>query len=121
MAEYIRRFISWIWKRKVENAEKLLEERLLSSSVILNCYIASKHAFQAGLAMKGVGFSSKFSILTEWVEKYYGEEWREMFKKLFDLYVKSEYQMEDPSKEEGLLAIRYAQKILKKVYEEFQN
>jgi len=108
-------------KRKVENAEKLLEERFLSSSVILNCYIAVKHAFQAGLAMKGIGFSSKFPILCEWVRKYYGEEWKDKFKKLFDLYVKSEYELEELSKEECSFAINCAKEILERVYEEFQE
>ncbi len=105
---------------KVRMAKEFLKKGFLSS-VILNCYIASKHAFQAGLAMKGIGFSSKFSILAEWVERYYGKEWREVFKKLYDLYVKSEYQMEELSKAENSLAIRYAEKILEKIYGESQN
>lgn len=102
-------------RRKVDMAEEFLKKGF-SSSVAINCYIASKHAFQVGLAMKGVGFSSKFPVLARWVREYYGEEWENMFRKLFEYYVKSEYEMEELSEEEGARVIGYARKIMERVY-----
>ncbi len=103
--------------RKIEVAEKFLKDGL-SSGVAINCYIASKHIFQVGLAMKGVGFSSKFPVLARWVEENYGKEWREKFRKLFDFYIKSEYELEELTEEEASLAVSYAKEILERVYQD---
>ena len=98
--------------QKVRIAEELLEKDLLSG-VSDFCYVASKHAIQAALAMKGEGYSSKVVVLAPLTEKYFGREIETAFKNLFKLYVKSEYLMDFLSAEEARTAIDYAEKILK--------
>lgn len=97
--------------QKVKIAEELLEKDLASGVADL-CFVASKHAIQAALAMKGVGYSSKMMILLPLTEKYFGKEMAEAFKKLFHLYIKSEYGMEFLTDEEARLAVKYAQEVL---------
>jgi predicted nucleotidyltransferase len=101
--------------QKVKIAEELLEKDLLSSVADL-CYIASKHAIQASLAMKGEGYSSKVHILQPLVEKYFGKEIGTAFRNLLELYVKSEYGVHFLSEEEPRAAIDYAKKLLKVLY-----
>jgi len=62
--------------------------------------------------MKGVGYSSKMMILLPLTEKYFGKEMAEVFKKLFHLYIKSEYGMEFLTDEEARLAVKYVQEVL---------
>lgn len=100
---------------KIRIAEELLEKDLTSGIADL-CFVASKHAIQAALAMKGVGYSSKMGILLHLAEKYFGKEIAEAFRRLFHLYTKSEYGMEFLTEEEGRLAVEWACEILK-VYE----
>ena len=97
--------------QKVKIAEELLEKDLASGVADL-CFVASKHAIQAALAMKGVGYSSKMMILLPLTEKYFGKEMAEVFKKLFHLYIKSEYGMEFLTDEEARLAVKYVQEVL---------
>lgn len=97
--------------QKVKIAEELLEKDLASGVADL-CFVASKHAIQVALAMKGVGYSSKMMILLPLTEKYFGKEMAEAFKKLFHLYIKSEYGMEFLTDEEARLAVKYAQEVL---------
>ena len=96
---------------KVEIAAGLLEKDVLSGVADL-CFIASKHTIQAALAMKGEGFSSKLAILMPLAEKYFSKEIVAAFKKLFELYVKSEYGLELIAKEEAQEAIEKAKSIL---------
>lgn len=101
--------------QKVRIAEELLEKDLASGVADL-CFVASKHAIQAALAMKGVGYSSKMIILLPLTEKYFGKEMAEAFKKLFHLYIKSEYGLEFLTDEEARLVVKCAREILE-VYE----
>ena len=98
--------------RKVEIAEKMLQDGL-SSGVFALCFIASKHLLQAGLAMKGVGFSGKVKILLPLIEEYFGFEATNAFKQLFSFYIKAEYQLQILDKEEATLAIENAKKIIR--------
>lgn len=102
-------------KGKIETAQYLMKKGL-TSGISEFCYIASKHAIQAGLAMRGAGFSSKFYVLVNWTEDYFGKELANVFKILFRLYVKSEYKIQDLTKEESLMAIKETKKILNKIY-----
>jgi len=97
--------------QKIKIAEELLEKNITSGSADL-CFVASKHAIQAALAMKGKGYSSKIKILLPLTERYFGKAIAQAFKKLFELYIKSEYSMEFLKEEEIKLAIEYAKKIL---------
>lgn len=99
---------------KIKTAEHLMEKGI--SSGIEFCCIASKHAIQAGLAMKGIGFSSKFSELANWAEKYFGKELADVFRTIFGLYIKAEYNLQDLNKQENLLSIRNAKRILREIY-----
>ncbi len=77
------------------------------------CYVASKHAIQACLAMKGEGYSSKMSALLPLCEKYFGSQIANAFKKLFQLYIKSEYTLEIPTETESDLALNLAKEVIK--------
>ena len=99
---------------KVKIAEELLEKDLTTGIAEL-CFVASKHAIQAALAMKGEGYSSKISVLLHLAKKYLGKDIASVFRRLFELYIKSEYWMEFLMDEEVRLAIKYA-KVIQKVY-----
>lgn len=98
--------------KKVEIAKKMLQDGL-PSGVFALCFVASKHLLQAGLAMKGVGFSSKIKVLLPLIEKYFGSRVTAAFKRLFSSYVKAEYQFQPPDKDEATLAMEDAIKIIK--------
>ncbi len=97
--------------QKVRIAEELLAENL-ASGIAEFCFVASKHAIQAALSMKGEGYSSKVLVLLPLAEKYLGREIASVFKSLFRIYIKSEYGMESLADEEAKLAIKYAKKIM---------
>ncbi len=101
--------------QKVKIAEELLMEHPGHSSADL-CFIAAKHAIQAGLAMKGVGFSSKISVLIPLVKEYYGNLIADAFKRLFELYIKSEYTINFLTYEEASECVDLAKEILKVCY-----
>ena len=98
--------------KKVEMAKKILQDGL-SSGVFALCFVASKHLLQAGLAIKGVGFSSKVKVLLPLIEEYFGSKVAAAFKRLFSLYVKTEYQFQLPDKNETTLAVEDADRIIK--------
>jgi len=97
--------------RKIRTAEELLKKDM-GYGIADFCFVASKHAIQASLAMKGEGYSSKVAVLLPLARKYFGREIAEAFRKLFDLYTKSEYGMESLTEEEAMLALEHAKKIL---------
>lgn len=97
--------------RKVKMAEEILKDHPTYGTVDL-CFVASKHAIQMALAMKGLGYSSKVSVLMPLSEKHLGKQIAESFRKLFNLYIKSEYGMEFLTEEEAKLAVEYAKKIM---------
>ncbi|MFN3480968.1 MAG: nucleotidyltransferase domain-containing protein [Thermodesulfovibrionales bacterium] len=101
--------------RKVEMAEEILRDHP-DFDVTDLCFIASKHAIQMALAMKGRGYSSKVSVLLPLAGKYIDEGTAERFKRLFDLYVKSEYRTESLTAEEAKACIEHAKEILKVCY-----
>jgi predicted nucleotidyltransferase len=101
--------------QKVITAEEMLKKHPSYGTAEL-CYIAAKHAIQMALAMKGIGYSSKVSVLLPLAKEHLGNEVSEKFRKLFELYIKSEYGVEFLTNEESKLAIEYAKEILK-VYE----
>ncbi|MEW6214172.1 MAG: nucleotidyltransferase domain-containing protein [Nitrospirota bacterium] len=100
---------------KVKMAEEILKEHPSYGAVDL-CFIASKHAIQMALATKGLGYSSKVAVLLPLAEKHLGQEIAETFKRLFGLYVKSEYGLDFLTGEESKLAVKYAKKVME-VYE----
>jgi predicted nucleotidyltransferase len=94
---------------------RLAEELLVSgrrSGIAELCFIASKHAIQAGLAMHGEGYSSKVSVLLPLARGRFGREIAEAFEKIFDLYLKSEYSTQTFLPEDAQAAAGYARKIL---------
>jgi len=97
--------------KKVKIAERILQDGI-SSGVFALCFMASKHLLQAGLAIKGVGFSSKVKILLPLIEEHFGREVASSFKRLFAFYVKAEYQLQLPNKDEATLAIEDARRIV---------
>jgi len=97
--------------QKVKMAEDILSEHPGYGTIDL-CFVASKHALQSALAMKGIGYSSKIAVLSPLTKEHLGEEIAEVFKKLFALYVKSEYGVEFLTGEESRLAVEYAKEIL---------
>ena len=101
--------------QKIKMSEEILKDHPSYGSADL-CFIASKHAIQMALAMKGLGYSSKVVILQPLAEKYLGREIAEKFRRLFDFYVKSEYGLEFLTEEESKLAVEYAKKVME-VYE----
>lgn len=102
-------------KEKIKTAKYFMKKGM-TSGISEYCCIAAKHAIQIGLAMKGVGFSSKFCELINWTEKYFGKELAKKFRTLFNLYVKSEYNVQALTKRESRLAIRKAERILGQIY-----
>lgn len=100
---------------KVEMAERIFNEYPYYGSSDL-CYLASKHAIQIALAMKGLGYSSKIGVLLPLAKEHLGEEFFRAFKKLLDLYIKSEYNIERLSREEVQESISIAKKILNVCY-----
>lgn len=109
-SEFFKRSREWELQ-KIKIAEELLEKDLASGIADL-CFVASKHSIQAALAMKGEGYSSKMAILLPLAERYFGKEIAEPFRKLFELYIKSEYGLGFLTEEEAKLAAEYARKIL---------
>jgi len=101
--------------RKLEMAEKLLEEDFLSGIPEI-CFVAAKHAIQAALAMKGEGYSSKVAVLLPLVRKNFGQDMAERFQKLSDMYGQAEFTLESVSREEAKEAIHLADKILEKAF-----
>jgi len=97
---------------KIKMVEKIKKEYSSYSGIEL-CWFASKHAIQTCLAMKGCGYSSKFKVLYPLCKKHFGKNIADAFKKLFHLYIKSEYTAEIPSKEESNLALSLAKEIIK--------
>lgn len=97
--------------QKVKMAEDILKGHPSYGAVDL-CFVASKHAIQITLAMKGLGYSSKVAVLLPLAEKYLGREIAETFRRLFDLYVKSEYELEFLTEKESKLAVEYAKKVM---------
>lgn len=101
--------------KKVEMAENILKEYPSYGSADL-CFVASKHAIQMALAMKGVGYSSKVAVLLPLAKEILGEAIAGKFKKLFELYIRSEYGIESLSQEEARLAVGYAKDVLAVCY-----
>ena len=97
--------------RKIRTAEELLKKDM-GYGMADFCFVASKHAIQAALAMKGEGYSSKVAVLLPLARKYFGRDIAEAFRTLFDLYTKSEYGIESLTEEEAMLALEHAKKIL---------
>lgn len=102
-------------RRKVEMAERILEEHPSYGSADL-CFVASKHAVQMALAMRGVGYSSKIAVLLPLAEKHLGKDVAGSFGKLIDLYAKAEYGIEFLTEDEAKLAVEYAKGILDLCY-----
>jgi len=100
---------------KIKMAEEIKKEHPTYGGIEL-CYIASKHAIQASLAMKGAGYSSKVKVLLPLCEKHFGSQIADSFRKLFQLYIKSEYGLEPPSEAESTFALDLAKEVIK-VYE----
>lgn len=101
--------------QKIEMAEQFYSENHLTAGLIALCFVAAKHAIQAALAMRGEGYSSKVAILLPLAEQYFGREIADEFEELFRLYIKFEYGMEWPIREEAGAAIGHA-KAIQKVY-----
>lgn len=97
--------------RKVEMAQKLLSDGM-SSGVADYCFIASKHAIQAALAMRGKGYSSKMNVLVPLAKKYFGKNISLKFQKLFGIYKRSEKIFSDIKKKDAKLAAQYAKYLL---------
>ncbi len=85
--------------------------RGMGSGIADFCFIASKHAIQAVLAMHGEGYSSKVAVLLPLAEKRLGKDIAATFRKLFELYIQSEYGMESLTEEEARRAVEYAKRI----------
>lgn len=102
--------------RKIKIAEELLGKDT-GYGIADFCFVASKHAIQAALAMKGKGYSSKVAVLLPLARKHLEKEIAEAFRKLFELYTKSEYGMESLTEEEARLALEHAKKILGVYYQ----
>ena len=113
-AEYFKKSREYE-SQKVKMAEEIIKEYSSYGSADL-CFVASKHAIQMFLAMKGLGYSSKVSVLLPLVKEHLGENTAHKFKKLFDLYVKAEYGIESLTEEEAKLAVEYAREILRMCY-----
>lgn len=101
--------------KKVRMAENIINEYPSYGSADL-CFVASKHAVQMALAMRGIGYSSKVAVLLPLAKENLGEAIADKFKRLFELYTKSEYGIESLSQEEARLAIEYAKEILSVCY-----
>jgi len=101
--------------KKVEMAENVLKEYPSYGSADL-CFVASKHAIQMALAMEGIGYSSKVAVLLPLAKENLGKAIAGKFKKLFELYIRSEYSIESLSPEEARRAVKYAKDILSMCY-----
>jgi len=97
--------------KKIEMAERIHKDHPSYGTAEL-CFVASKHAIQMALAMKGEGYSSKVSVLLPLAERHFGKHISDAFRKLFQLYVKSEYEVEFLTEEESGLAIELARRVL---------
>lgn len=97
--------------RKVDAAERMLREDFPGGVPAL-CFVAAKHAVQAALAMQGIGYSSKMAVLLPLAAERFGEDVAEKFKLAFDVYTRSEYGLDEISKEEAVLAIECARAVL---------
>lgn len=97
---------------KIELARKLLTDDI-PNRVADYCFIASKHAVQAALAMRGKGFSSKMDILAPLAKECFGKEIASKFQKLFRIYEKSEGIFVNITKKDAKLAIKCAKGIFK--------
>jgi predicted nucleotidyltransferase len=94
---------------------RLAEELLVSgrrSGIAELCFIASKHAIQAGLAMHGEGYSSKISVLLPLARERFGGEIAEAFEKLNELSIRSDHSAQTLLPEEAQAAAGYARQIL---------
>lgn len=118
-AEYFERSKEFETK-KVKMAEDILKEHPSYGSADL-CFVASKHAVQMALAMRGIGYSSKVAVLMPLAKEHLSEDVAGKFKKLFELYIRSEYGIESLSQEAARLAAEYAKEILKVCYGEVQS
>ena len=103
--------------KKVKMAENIIKEYPSYGSADL-CFVASKHAIQMALAIRGMGYSSKVAVLLPLAKENLGEDITDKFKRLFELYIKSEYGIEFLSQEEARLAIEYAKEILTVCYKQ---
>ena len=103
--------------KKVKMAEDIIKEYPSYGSADL-CFVASKHAIQMALAMRGIGYSSKVAVLLPLAKENLGEEITDKFKKLFKIYIRSEYGIESLSQEEARLAVEYAKEILAVCYKQ---
>jgi len=56
--------------------------------------------------MKGVGFSSKVKIISPLAEEHFGLEVANAFKQLFSFYIKEEYELESPDKDDATLNLQ---------------
>jgi len=68
------------------------------------------------LAMKGLGYSSKVAVLLPLAKEHLGSDVADRFKRLFDIYIKSEYGMEFLTEDEARLAVECAKEILRYCY-----
>lgn len=98
--------------RKIELAQKLLADGMTNRAADY-CFIASKHAIQAALAMRGKGFSSKMDILMPLAKERFGKEIASKFQKLFRIYKKSENIFADITKKDAKSAVKRARDVLK--------
>jgi len=73
--------------------------------------LPQKYALQAVLTMEGAGFSSKIKILLTLAKDHFGKEITENLRKLFNLYIKSEYNLEFLNKRDVEDCIKCAEKI----------
>jgi len=65
--------------------------------------------------MKGVGFSSKVKILLPLTEEHFNSRVANAFKRLFSFYIKAEYQLQLLDKDNAILAIEDANRIIKAI------
>ena len=84
----------------------------MTSGIAEICFTASKHAIQAALAMKGDGYSSKVAVLLPLARNHFGETIAADFERLFEIYTKSEYEMESLNRDDAELAIKCANSVL---------
>jgi len=101
--------------RKLEMAEKLLEEDFLFGIPEI-CFVAAKHALQTALAIKGEGYSSKAAVLLPLVRRHFGPDIAKRFQKLSDMYGRAEFSLESVSWEEAKEAIHLAYKVFEKAF-----
>lgn len=97
---------------KIEMAQKMLSNGV-SNSVVDYCFIASKHAIQAALAMRGRGYSSKMGVLMPLAKKCFGGKVSLKFQKLFGIYKRSEKISCDITKKDAGSAVLCAREIIK--------